>query len=508
MKFYPLLEDVRKGSESKTVRDELIKKFPKKYMTHSAGNRVKNSGKVSSSEFSKDIEEVLGDLDLEFSKIEIIPPGRGNNSKSQSDSYDTVHIELTDSARKEFGLILASLSGGTKTSTIFKEGMVCFFASSQNQYEPFKKESIEKISNYFQLMEKIYNEIDQVGIIGLEKKDIKEIKEFLKNKSADYDLNTLNSIFNAMSIGNWIRNSEFRDWEIHRDKLFSDIKKSGGKITKIPEDKWNPMDIILIRQEKEDIVKSTISEVNSEKNRDKALSKLNRLFANNLDNKDPNTYCLAVSLKEAESQHGRAKSYIDSLDVSDKTHYNLSDDEKSWRGKDQKILDEIIKLREDIQKNADLEVFDYRIGGKDISQFTGANPLAKYGALKMTKFFIDYTRDNSDIFANLASYGLSLGVNPTFFKLVGSIDGDYKKVKDEKFEAEGGVVLYDLPDISYDKKIWIIDNPGNSGIQLVYWVMFAGWIYYVQIQIRSSKGPNQITQVDVEIEKFKKLKEI
>lgn len=68
--------------------------------------------------------------------------------------------------------------------------------------------------------------------------------------------------------------------------------------------------------------------------------------------------------------------------------------------------------------------------------------------------------------------------------------------------------LYDVPDISYDKKIWIIDNPRNSGIQLLYWVLFGSWVYYVKIQIRSSAGPAKTSQVDVEIEEFQKLKEI
>jgi hypothetical protein len=510
MTFYRLFEEARKGGEAKAVRDALVKKFPKKYMVHSSGTRIKNAGNVSSEEFRKDLEEILNALELEFSNTEIIPPGRNLSSKAQSDSFDTIHVNLSDSSRKDFGIILAPLSGRTKTSTLFKEGMVCFFFSSENQYEPFNKRISDSSEEYISLLERIIADIKKEGINGLEKKDAKEIQEFLRNKLSEYDVNILNSIFNAMSIGNWLRNSQFSDYEIRRDKIFSDIKKAGAKITKIPEDKWCPMDIMLIEKGKESEVRSTIAEVNAEDNKDTALSKLNRLFINNIDNegKDDKAICLAVSLKEASSQHGRAKSYIDSLDVSDKTHYNLSDQEKSWRENPEKILKEIIQQREEIQSILDSKVFDYKMGGKDTTKFEGANPLGKYGALKMAKFFIEFAKDEPEVFANLASYGLSLGVNPTFFKLVGSIDGEEKSIKTEKFESEGGVVLYDLPDISYDKKIWIIDNPKNSGIQLVYWVMFSGWVYYVQIQIRSSKGPNQVTQVDVEIEEFKKVKEI
>ena len=510
MQFYPLLEEVKRRQEATATRDELLQKFSKKYLKHSAGNRIKNAGNVSSDEFRKDVEEVLNDIGLEFSSVEIIPPGRLSNSKAQSDSFDTIHVNLKDTSRKDFGLILAKLGGRTKTSTLFKEGMVCYFFGSGEEYEPFKKSGGDKQENYVQLLENIISDIKRNGIKGLEKKDSKEISEFLKNELAEYNISTLNSIFNAMSIGNWLRNSIFSDYEIYRNKIFSDIKKAGGKITSMPEDKWCPMDIMLVKKGKESEVRKVITEVNAEDNKDTALSNLNEIFISSIDSesKDPKAICLAISLKESESQHGKAKSYIDSLNISDKTHYNLSEDEKSWREDDERLTKEIINLRKDIRDNADKKVFNYKMGSKDITEFSGSNPLGKYGSLKMTKFFIDYAKDNPDIFSNLASYGLSLGVNPTFFKLIGSIDGEENSVGFEKFEAKGGVVLYDVPDISYDKKIWIIDNPRNSGIQLIYWVLFGSWVYYVKIQIRSSVGPAKTTQVNVEIEEFQKLKEI
>lgn len=510
MKFYSLLEEIRRGSEAKAVRDALLDKYPKKYASHSSGNRVKNLGNVSADEFRKSLEEVVKDLGLEISKTEIIPPGRGANIKSQSDSFNTIHVSMDDANRDDFGIILASLAGRTKTSTIFKEGMVCFFFGTPDEYEPFKKGNEDTESQYFSLIERIYSDINENGITGLNNKDIIEIKEFLQNKSIEYDSGILNSILTAMSIGNWLKKSLFSNWQINRDKIFYNLKKTGANVTGMPEDKWNPMDIVLIKDEKsENEIKDIIQSCTTEKNKERSLGKLNRIFINNIDsNSDDNPIALAISLKESESQHGRAKSYIDSLDVSNKTQYNLSDDEKLWRNNPEKILGEIIKLRNIIDKTTDNKIYDYRIGGGDLEKFTGQNPLAKYGALKMTQFFIDYSIKNPDIFASLASYGLSLGVNPTFFKLIGNSDGKYESVKHEKFDAEGGVVLYDGNDINYDGKIWIIDNPGNSGIQLVYWVVFAGWAYYTQIQIRSSKGPHQITQVDVEIEKFHKIKEL
>ena len=139
-----------------------------------------------------------------------------------------------------------------------------------------------------------------------------------------------------------------------------------------------------------------------------------------------------------------------------------------------------------------------------------ANYLGKYGSLKMLLFFLEEAKINKNVFEELASYGLSLGVNPTFFKLVGNKDGDPKKVGShlETFEREGGVELYHSPGQGYDDKIWIIDNNKASNVKIIYWVLFASWIYVVHIYIRTNKPKTQIAQVVVEIDKFEKYKDL
>jgi hypothetical protein len=511
MSFYPLFEEVRKGSEAKTVRDEIVKKFPQKYMTHSASNRVKNSGNVTSEDFRKDLEEVANELGLQLEKTEIIPPGRAANPKAQSDSFDTIHITLKDN--KDFGIILASLAGRGKTSTIFKEGMVCFFFGADSEYKPFKKSSEDTEEQYYQLMEKIYNDIDQNGIQGMDDKQEREIKEFIQNKGSNYDSATLNAIFNAMSIGNFLRvYPMLGNWEIRRDKLFEDLKKKGGQIANVPTDKWNPMDVMLIKKGSESEIRKRMKEAEEEDSKDSQLGGINQLFMDSLTSKNPKSIVLAISLKEEEAQAGKAKSYVDNLKIKEGMEYNLTDDEKSWAGKDKKIQEEILKLREKIKDLIEEKLSDkflYKLGGP-ISEFEGKNLLGKYGALKMLLFFLHETIDDDNIFIDLASYGLSLGVNPTFFKFIGNKDGDKNKVKENIiiFPAEGGVTLYNTPDSSYDKKIWVVDNNGNSGIKIIYWVEFSSWVYVVHILIRSNQPTMKVAQVTVEIERFDKLKDL
>jgi len=93
----------------------------------------------------------------------------------------------------------------------------------------------------------------------------------------------------------------------------------------------------------------------------------------------------------------------------------------------------------------------------------------------------------------------------------GTLAATNKKMKKENiiiFPAEGGVTLYNTPDSSYDKKIWVVDNNGNSGIKIIYWVEFSSWVYVVHILIRSNQPTMKVAQVTVEIERFDKLKDL
>lgn len=518
MEFYPLFEEIRRGSEPRAIQTELLKKFSDRYKSHSDTRRVKNAGNVSMEQFRKDVEDVAADLEIDLVTTEIIPPGR-SNPKAESDTYQTLYIKLKDHDRKDFGMILANLSGRLKTSTDFKEGMVCFFFNSEKEYEPFNKRGKNTEEVYIPLIEEMIVDIEKNGIDGVENKTKGEILDFLKNNLDDYDSGVLDSIFNAMSIGNYLRNHpNIGNWTILRDQLFSDIKKAGKAISGYPEDKWCPMDIMLVKTGNESEIRNKINEAKSEKNEELKLGTLNGMFLDDLDSKNPASIIAGLSLKEQKARAGNAKSYVDSLDVPTDLKYNLSPEEKDWFGDNEKIKDEITKMRRKIRKIIKTELpdmFEHKAKDQNIDKFgegieDRANYLAKYGSLKMLLFFLEEAKDNKNIFIELASYGLSLGVNPTFFKVLGNKEGDPSKVKDhiEIFERDGGVELFHSPGHDYDDKIWIIDNNKASNVKLIYWVVFASWVYVVHIYIRTNQPKSKIAQVIVEIDKFEKYKDL
>lgn len=519
MNFYPLLLEAKQFPERNAVHRKMQEKFPKKYIPHKSGHeRFKNAKNVSIQEFRKDVEDVADELGYEVLQTQIVPPGT-SDPRAKSDSFETVHVKLKDPQQNDFGLVLTPLSGNRKTSTDFKEGMVCFFFDSEKEYEPFSKrgENVEEV--YAPLLEEIISDIETNGISGVEPKAVKEIVDFLKNELLEYNSGTLDSIFNAMSIGNFLRNHpNLKKWTIHRDSIFTDLKKMGKKITGYPEDKWCPMDVVLVKNGKEGKVQKTLSEIPNEGSKESQLGKLNGMFIDKLDSKNPESILAAISLKEQEARAGHAKSYVDNLEVPKDIEYNLTDEEKDWIGDNEKIKGEITKLRRKIKSIIDKDLpntFDYKTKPSNFGKFAEgiedrANYLGKYGSLKMLLFFLEEAKRNKNVFEELASYGLSLGVNPTFYKLIGNKEGDPSKVEDhiEEFERSGGVEIYHSPGKGYDNKIWIIDNNKASNVKLIYWVLFASWIYVVHIYIRTNQPKTKVSQVVVEIDKFEKYKDL
>ena len=513
MNFYPnLLEKITRRQEKSAIKTELLNKFPEKYSGHSSAERVKNSGEVEIEEFQKDIEDVSNDLELDIKKTEVVPPGRFN-PKASSDTYDTVYIEFADEERDPTGMVLTRLEGRGKTSTEFKEGIVCFFFNSQKEYEPIKKGVKDTEAQYYQLMEAIINEIESKGIKGISNPSQDEILKFLKNKSAKYDLNVLNSILNGMSIGNWLRNSQFSNWSIKRDAFFDNVKKTCAKELNMQPDKWNPMDIMLVKPGKDSEIWNRIEEAREEENRDLKLGKINSIFIDKLDSENEENLAISISLKEAEAQSGKAKSYLENIEFPEDIEYNITSEEKSWFGNNQKIKREIEKVRKSIKTlltSEDLlNYFDYKLGKGGIKGFDGRNFLGKYGSLKMLQFLLKHTTPKENIFIDLASYGLSLGSNPAFFKIAGNIEGDKNKVENniQIFPVKGGVSLYDKIGDNYDGKIWIIDNNQNSGVNVIYWVVFSSMVYIVRVEIRANKT-NRNAQVVIEIKDFKKVENL
>lgn len=512
--FYPLLfeklDKVSKGGENTAIRKELVKRFPDKYEESKTTGSVKNKkrGAVTSHDLAKDIVDIIKtDTNWSVSEPEVRfePKPIG-----LSGTFDTIFLDINGKQHK-FVLRGEQNAVASKTPTSFKEGLVCFFAKSKKEYKAFSKSSgtqAAKKASYNDLMSSIYDEIEEDGIEGVTQKDKTEILDFLRPELNSYNLDILNSVFNAMSIGNWIRSSQFSDWEIRRDKFFSDIKTKIGKeiFGYSQTDKWNPMDIMLIRKGSQQEILDRISEAKQEENEQLQLGKINSLFIDKLDSTNENALILSISLKESKSQSGKAKGFLKKLKGDIKDKYNLTAEEKTWINDKPKLNAEIINLRNEILNivnNTDL--YEYLIidgGVEDLHP--NVNPLPKYTSLKMTLFLLNQSIYQKDLFVDMVKFGLSSEKNPTFFKFKGNPDGDYKKVEDlvETFPPNSGMQLYNTKTHEFDGKIKIIDTNKSQGMSVQYYIEFMGQIFeaYWHIRINNSNATSQAT---IELNKWR-----
>jgi len=520
MSFYPklLLEDEKnlnitkrlynKGAGNVFLLKELEKKFSIKYHFIN-GRRILNRIKVSTDELVEDVKTVINDynLNIDINSIKILPPGKA--AGGISDKYPTLCFNLDGELFKvKFS---GALPGEKLTQTLaaFKEGMVVYFFNTLESYAAFSKKSpSQKETKYFELVEKIKKDIEINDIKGLEIKNVTQILDALEGESNNFNISFLNDIFNAMSIANKLKESLYSSWEIHKDSFFSDLKFRAAKDLKfLKSDKWNPMDIILIKPESKQKILKIWADAKNEDNLEQKAHIYNSTFVNNLDIIDKNRSILGISLKETQARGGKGKSYLDSIN-STKQHYNITVEERKWDKL--KLLDKIIEIRNEIpsllEKNNISDTFIYAVE-KPLDGFNKTDlALGKYAALKMLKYLIEQTTLENNIFINIAAYSLSLGKNPTFFKYVGKASGNPDDVKIIKYEENGGLTLYDIRTGDSENntgKIIIKDSNNNKGIYINYDVIIGDKINSVKLVIRTAGS----VQVFIEIEKIEEIKE-
>jgi hypothetical protein len=517
--FYPSLNEVdsklyTKGTGNTFLLREVAKKYPAKYK-YSTGKRIENIAKTSDDQFVKDFTEVSDEfnLDLDKSSMRLVYPGQPG---AVSGKFPGLLYTLDGN---KYGVKYSGVSSGgqmTQTPTVFKEGLVVYFFQTEEEYEPFKKigKEEEKKANYFNTIEKIVKDITDNRIKGMDEKDTDYILRTLTQEGDKYNLLFVNSIFNAMSIGKKLKETNFSDWEIYRDKFFTDIKKEAAKgigFAANAVDKWNPMDMMLVKPGKKQEILDRWTEAAQKETEQLKLGDYNNIFADDLETENQNILALAISLKEQTAQGGKGKSYISKHEtVSDR--YNLTKEEQTWTP--ERFMTEIInqrnKIPTNISKLKEADSFNYRLEGtvEGFSDSTAAK--AKYGSLKMLNYLLEKVAEDN-MFISLAAYSLSLGQNPAFFKFQGNKDGDPNKVKIHKFPQNGGVSLYNKAYEDYDGKIFIKDGNNNAGLEIKYYIVTAEILYSVVIQIRVNQGTRRTDksiQVNIEVQRITEIENL
>lgn len=495
-----IFEDLNSKTRNSFVQ-QFISNYANKYSTASSPDRVNNITKVSLDEFQQDIKDFLKSF-KQYKKtgpIEVVEPGTKPNIAGlpstikkrgmYSGQFPTVELEINDD---EIYIVLAGgVAGSNKTSTDFKESFVGYFFAS-GKFERITKD------NYSDKIPDILEDIRRNGISGMSSKVVEDNIKTLSASEDSFNAGIAKSLNNAISIAEYLASSKYKKWSIERSSLFSEVKSTGASVTGLLADKWNPSDIFLIKPGGEKTIREALTKATSEANEELAVGHLNSIFVNEWG--ETTNPILGISLKEQNAQAGKAKSFLKSMQRQEGTElesYNLTAAEDNLKLKE--YYDLIDEMRTKVGKRAkQLQKYFTYSPDKNFQKEHKSKDFnytrAKYAALKLLYYLMENTTPSKNIFIEVASFGLSLGKNPTFFKLIGSEKGAAHEP--EQFPAQSGVELADENNL-----IEIIDKNSAKGVNIEYKVKFKDNIYQVVLMIRTNiSGSSTVT---LEINKFK-----
>lgn len=405
------------------------------------------------------------------------------------------HSILKDNEGKNVFLIVAANTSiltekkkSNETTTNVKEGLVVYFYYS-NIHEMPNLENIEDI------IEKLKGV--SIPSESLDSKTVKEIKDYLDNLFIDkIAVKTLSDFWSVgYSLSTTIDN---RKHTVLRTGLFDSLRKLGSNLTRLPADKWCPGDIYLADSSSLSLINDYISEI--EKNiQEDSIAKLNDLFSDEPITTNQKGSAIgsivAVSLKQEQAQAGKAKEFLKTLSK-DQKEYNVTDDE--YNQDDSRIESMIEDLRSKIASSCSKS--NISINLQQETGYKNDDPIAlrkKYASLKITAKLLENPSDIDDNILKSAAFAMSLtGVNPTFFKFIGSSKGN---AKIDKFPK--GDMIYLLDHGLGDKRtvVEIIDRNSSSEIIFKFRIKKGEDEKTVVMKCR----PNGSKQSTLEIEKLK-----
>lgn len=385
--------------------------------------------------------------------------------------------------------ILTEKKVSNETTTNVKEGMVIYFYYSGITEIP----SVHNAESILEQLKRI-----KVPSESLDSNAIREIDSYLNNLFLDKV--AIKDLIDFWSSGNHLRN--FMDPKNHlvlRSVLFNEIRNLGKLLTKLPPDKWCPGDIYLADSRSINAIYSYIEEIKSNI-QDDSIAKLNDLFSHEFrttNNKgEAIGSIVAVSLKKENAQAGKAKEFLKTLSK-DATEYNVTKDEYNLSDSDlEKKIAELRNIIANSAKNSDINTIL-----NQESNYRNDDPVTlrkKYASLKICAKLVGEPSQLDDNILKSAAFAMSLtGVNPTFFKLVGSSKGD---AKIDKFTSGDMIYLLDHGLGSKGSIIEIIDRNSAAEVKFKFRVKKGEEDLNVTLKTRPNGDGRQCT---LEIEKLK-----
>ena len=372
---------------------------------------------------------------------------------------------------KRYKLIVKGASSDTSSDTDVKEALVSLFYIT-NIDSPFTKENYESRINSL-------IEISSKGIPGETSSASQKVVKFLEAISNDNKILNIKFINQPLSSALAIR-EVYPGQKLIRTGLFDSIRSKAQALTGLPADKWCPGDLYVQLS-------------NVDLSDDDNIELINDLF--NDEWGDDSKPLVAISLKQADAQGGKAKALLNKY-TKVKSDYNLTKDEIAFSSEEYKEEIKILrnKIQSLTQSNSNIT---YDLSSEEVSN---EKLRGKYAALKSIEFLFRVFPDQKvdDAIVALAGFALSLtGVNPTFFKVTGKKDGTPGNA--DRFKRGENIILFNV-DGDYEP-IKIMDTPTFGGLKVIFKIEKGGEPYSVAINARN----NGNTQGTLEVQKIQKI---
>ena len=242
---------------------------------------------------------------------------------------------------KRYKLIVKGASSDTSSDTDVKEALVSLFYIT-NIDSPFTKENYESRINSL-------IEISSKGIPGETSSASQKVVKFLEAISNDNKTLNIKFINQPLSSALAIR-EVYPGQKLIRTGLFDSIRNKAQALTGLPADKWCPGDLYV-----------QLSDVDLSD--DDNIELINDLF--NDEWGDDSKPLVAISLKQADAQGGKAKALLNKY-TKVKSDYNLTKDEIAFSSEEYKENIKILrdKIQSLTQNNSNIT---YDISSEEIS---------------------------------------------------------------------------------------------------------------------------------------------
>ena len=469
-------------------------KFPYDHIgTKDPNGHFHNPKGRSTAEIIQDLSDFYETEITDF--VEISPGSSSVNIKPGSYlSSKHIAIEFSVDGKWQFIIPRNPNPGSKQTSTHFKEILACYFVKTKNH-------DIVTKENWSERIDFIINELkSNISGLFVDPTQLQAELSFLDNNSEDYNVGIRDAINNALSAGASIA-SKYSNWNVHRDNFFDEVKSAGSSASGLHPDKWCPMDIMLVRPGSNGEIKKAI---NASMSASETIEKLGLI--NNIFEKDWGAQKLpivGISLKEQKAQGGKAKGALPQSGT-EIDQYNITNQEVGQWKKDPSVTVQMVdQYRQEIHKlvssSKDLFSSDKRNGKfelwADRKDAESKKALDKYGASKMALYLMNKAK-SENIFLRLVQYGMSLGSNPAFFKVIGDKKGGNAYI--DNFPPEGGVNFYEPRE-----PIEVYEVSSYAGIDFSYKVVFKGDVYQVVCACRANSKSS--VQVTLELKKLDKI---